>query len=830
MTVQNFEHDRSAYDRPNQKWICGWATDGGGCRLGPDVRGRCRTTHECQPVRNGARWMCMRPTIAGGRCEAGPLPDGTCCRAILECQPVRSVRSKRGAMVSGFAVLTIGFLVVLIGGPWRGAFVSPGQLSTTHAQLEDDCSRCHSAADAGFVGVLQASLQPPAAQTESGNCLQCHNIGASYGSPHSLPRHALDVLVQKAHGREQDPSIPLRASLGAAVTPNLAPSDEIACAVCHAEHQGRRFDLKRMDSMSCQSCHQQKFHSFSRGHPQFSVEYPTTRRTRIAFNHSTHYSLHFKDESWAGDCLSCHQPDSNGARMVLGGFETSCGSCHHHRRQIAGAGLSEPSVLVFGIPAVDLETLDAHGLWIGDAPWPADANIGDEMVLSPFMRLLLWSDPAVARDLTLLDETDGSLLDLSDADDGTIEAAGRLVWAIKILIYDLLADDGAAMAQRLTAGAGTNLTDAQLAALTGEPADISFGDHQTWRHNLRRLQETWLNDLPDEAPQYRANPDLLYSGRLPLAQTDESPSSEGTATPAQDKPADDDLFDEDDGDDLLGDEDDLLGGADDEESDQEDDLFGDDDDLLGDSGQDEPDQPTGDPAEQEPAKAQQQLDALRLSLGESGGWFLDEANFAVRYRPIGHADPFLRAWLDVTSSPPSSTDASAMQAVFGTLRRDKAPGWCVRCHSVDAVDDGQSTGFRVNWHGARPALGQRPFTTFAHRPHFNFQQFRDCTACHSVRTIDSAAVQDWKRTYAGTNAGSFLASFDSMSLTQCAGCHTPNGVGDGCLTCHNYHVGSFTQPLTPPDLGAMARVADGSKRSSRRTVSGADAMGSGRRP
>ena len=516
--------------------------------------------------------------------------------------------------------------------------------------------------------------------------------------------------------------------------------------------------------------------------------------------------------------------------MVLGGFETSCGSCHHHRRQIAGAGLTEPSVLVLGLPAVDIEALDAHGLWIGDAPWPADANLGDEMALSPFMRLLLWSEPAVARDLTLLDETNASLLDLSDADDRAIEAAGRLVWAIKLLIHDLLTDDGAALTQRLIAALGSDMTDAQLAALIGEPADISYGDHQTWRHNLRRLQETWLSDLPDEAPQYRANPDLLYSGRLPLAQAAHLPSSDGTATPAQDEPADDDLLGEDEGDDLLSNEDELFGDEGDEESGQEDDLLGDDDDLLGDSGQDEPEQPTDDPAQPEAAEAQRQLEALRLSLLESGGWFLDEANFAVRYRSIGHADPFLRAWLDVSSSPPSLTTASAIQAVFDTLRGDKAPGRCVRCHSVDAIDGGQSAGFRVNWHGARPALGQRPFTTFAHRPHFNFQQFRDCTACHSIRTIDSGAVGDWKRTYAGTNPNSYAASFDSMSLAQCAGCHTPSGVGDGCLTCHNYHVGSFAQLLTLPDLGAIARVADGSKRSSRRTVSGADAVDGGMKP
>ncbi len=787
MTVQNFEHDRSAYDRPNQKWICGWAADGGGCRLGPDVHGRCRTTHECQPVPSGDRWMCTRPTIAGGRCEAGPLPDGTCCRAILKCQPVRSVRSKRGAMVSGFAVLTIGLLVVLISGPWRGAFLSPGQLSMTHAQLEDDCVRCHSAADAGLVGVLQASLRLPAARTESGNCLQCHSIGASYGSPHSLPRHALDVLVDKARGREQHPSMPLRASLGAAVAPNLARSDEIACAVCHAEHRGRRFDLKRMDSMSCQSCHQQKFHSFSRGHPQFSAEYPTTRRTRIAFNHSTHDPGHFKEKGWVGDCLSCHQPDSNGARMVLGGFETTCGSCHHHRIQITGGG----TVSVFGLPAVDHETLEDRGLWIGtgDQPWPVDGYF--EIGLSPFMKLLLSSDQVIARDLEMLFDDPELLWDLSGAEDQVVEAAGRLLWAIKILIHDLLADDGAALTQRLTAAVGSNLTDAQLAALTGEPADISLGDHQTWRHNLRRLQERWLGDLPDEVPQYRANPDLLYSGRLPLAQAAQSPSSEGTATPAQDEPAVNDLLGEDEGDDLLGDEDDLFGGAGDEESGQEDDLFGDDDDLLGDSGQDEPARPTDDPAQQEATEAQRQLKALRLSLGESGGWFFDEDNFAVVYRPTGHADPFLRAWLTHTAAPGDTVTASAALAVFDELRRDPAPGRCIKCHSVDKIGDSDARQYRVNWNAARPTLGERSFTKFVHRPHFKFQQFRDCTTCHLLN--HDASVEDWEQSYSyhRIDLDSFVASFAPISSTKCTACHTPSGAGDGCLTCHNYHVGSF---------------------------------------
>ena len=487
--------------------------------------------------------------------------------------------------------------------------------------------------------------------------------------------------------------------------------------------------------------------------------------------------------------------------MVLGSFDTSCGSCHHHRNQIAGAGLSEPTLLVFGLPAVDLESLDDRGLWLGDAPWPADANIGDEMLLSPFMRLLLSIDPSVARDLTLLDETDDALLDLSDVDDRMIEAAGRLVWAIKLLIHDLLSDDGEVLAQRLSTAVGSGVTDAQLADLMGDFADVSFADHQTLLHNLRRLQETWIVDLPNEVTQYRANPGLLYSGRLPRAPSLQPPAIEEPVTPAPVDAADndllgndDDLFSEDD-DDLLGGDDDLFGEDEGDDllgdDDEEDDLLGGEDDLLGDETSGETTDVAKDLVQQGAVDALQQLAALRLDLQKSGGWSLDEVNFAVRYRPIGHADPFLRAWLDATSSAASSPSPPATQAVFDSLRGHKTPGSCVRCHSVDAIADGQSTGFHVNWIGARPMLGERSFTTFVHRPHFNFDQFRNCTACHSIRTIGSGVLQEWKQTYFDSDIHAYIASFNSISSSQCTTCHTSSGAGDGCLTCHNYHVGSF---------------------------------------
>ena len=44
------EFNRHQYERPNQNWVCGHAAEGKPCRIGPDNKGRCRATYECQPA------------------------------------------------------------------------------------------------------------------------------------------------------------------------------------------------------------------------------------------------------------------------------------------------------------------------------------------------------------------------------------------------------------------------------------------------------------------------------------------------------------------------------------------------------------------------------------------------------------------------------------------------------------------------------------------------------------------------------------------------------------------------------------------------------------
>ncbi len=413
--------------------------------------------------------------------------------------------------------------------------------------------------------------------------------------------------------------------------------------------------------------------------------------------------------------------------MVLGGFETTCGSCHHHRTQIRRGG----TVSVFGLPAVDLETLADRGIWIGigDKPWRVDAS-EEDVALSPFMQVLLATEAQVALDLAMYADPE-LLLDLSESNDEVVKAAGRLVWAIKELVFDLLQGGEDALAQRLQDAIGPNLPLTEIDALIGQPADAPHDEHQQWLANLKVLQMEFLPQLMTEVPRSRV-----------LSEDDES---------------------------LLGDEDDGL--VDDEGG---------------------PDISPEETARREVEVTRRELDSLRGSLSKSGRWFFDEYNFAVAYRPTGHADAFLRAWLTHTAAPGDTVSASAALAVFDELRRDRAPERCIECHSVDIVD-GDARQYRVNWNAARPTLGERSFTKFVHRPHFNFEQLSDsdCAACHSLKSIDEAPSEAWRQTYRETDLDSFVASFDPISATTCTACHTPSGVGDGCLTCHNYHVGSF---------------------------------------
>ena len=234
--------------------------------------------------------------------------------------------------------------------------------------------------------------------------------------------------------------------------------------------------------------------------------------------------------------------------------------------------------------------------------------------------------------------------------------------------------------------------------------------------------------------------------------------------------ADDDILD----DDILGDDEDIL--ADDEDILADDAILGDDDILI---------------AEAEPLA--EPVDALEDTMPDqdrmlAGGWFRED--FALLYRPAGHADAFIRAWLDATAVAPSEP----ARRVFTALSAPRALGKCAKCHSVDAAD---AQALRVNWRALERSPAVHRFTRFAHGPHLSPLEGRGCQTCHK---LDSGG--DFMASFDDHDPRTFAANFTPIEKPLCTDCHVAREAGDSCTMCHNYHVGVIAPVMRGAEMAA----------------------------
>jgi hypothetical protein len=378
------DFDESRYERPNKNWVCGNACDGCPCRIGPSPSGECRATTECQPQlvtppgETKGTWKCTRPKDWGGPCPDGPLPDGTCCKSIPKCSPVRSLRSRRGLLTRAFVVACVALLLIGLGGSLRESFINPAPLSHAHSSPEfvrlaaehaglpadaagQGCVACHEATNASFTALTAEAL----AAAKSGVAF------AKLPTPHPKDFSRMDASCVVCHTQH------------AFHQPNVAR--DTSCAVCHVEHRGSG-PLAPVTSQHCADCHADAgqmrlaaeksatlpdaffakiiapgvlvhpagrppggytklISSFAKDHPEFQVirEKHTDTNT-LKFNHALHLAgdtiptLGGK----ALDCASCHQPDASGAFMQRVSFEQNCRACHSLNIDETTPGLELP--------------------------------------------------------------------------------------------------------------------------------------------------------------------------------------------------------------------------------------------------------------------------------------------------------------------------------------------------------------------------------------------------------------------------------------------------------------------------------------------------------
>jgi len=356
--------DHSKYERPQHKWVCGHTCDGCPCRIGPSPSGECRATTECtpqlilKPDETKGTWACTRPKNSGGPCAEGPRPDGTCCRSIVRCKPVRSLRARRGLVTRAFAALCIGFLLIGLSKSVRESFINPAPLSRRHSSAEfahlaakvgggNGCVLCHAEMSDGLDTLVTdalsagrgplsfasfASSHPKDFSRMDRSCLACHRTRGF---------HEVDVVQNPSclvcHLEHQGPG-------------QMVMLAEINCVACHgnaaqmlASHKLRdtipeaRFARKIQPGLivpavlRTQGAVTARITDFGVDHPEFRVfREKNVDPNTLKFNHRLHMSgANIPPVNGrALECAYCHQADSSGAYMERISFERNCRICH----------------------------------------------------------------------------------------------------------------------------------------------------------------------------------------------------------------------------------------------------------------------------------------------------------------------------------------------------------------------------------------------------------------------------------------------------------------------------------------------------------------------
>ncbi|MBC8284491.1 MAG: hypothetical protein H8E32_11810 [Nitrospinae bacterium] len=234
------------------------------------------------------------------------------------------------------AFLAVAAIVALLAtsqalNPNGGGFISisdAGPLSKAHKKFTeaDGCSSCHAAHGKGPVGWIKAVFTQ---EDISERCVNCH----SFAGPDSV-----------AHNNE------------------LAKDREVRkteCIMCHREHNGQKMSTRQSSSEQCNTCHKNKFESFSKGHPEFPERYPYFDRNAIKFDHGSHLKKHFENpkftEKAPTSCTTCHTVTFSDREVRPQAFESICVDCH-------GSQIKKKDLVLLRLPEFMQNLIDQDAL------------------------------------------------------------------------------------------------------------------------------------------------------------------------------------------------------------------------------------------------------------------------------------------------------------------------------------------------------------------------------------------------------------------------------------------------------------------------------------
>ncbi len=278
------------------------------------------------------------------------MPDGTCSHQHPPCKPMPSLRGYRGRLTFLAAALVVAMISALAfygGGASAISSVSPGHLSGGHENFtaEKGCATCHQPHGSDALGWMKAAWSPGSL---SQSCESCHTFAGPATSPHN------EQFKTAGAARKTE------------------------CTMCHTEHKGMDAKITQLSDSQCSACHKKQFTSFSEGHPNFSKDYPSRRRTAIVFDHTNHFTKHFEDKRYTDRapkerCIACHNASKASRNVPVRPFQEACARCHEDK--IAGREL-----VLFTLPEFEENPFDMAA--VGEACGPtseAREAAGDQL-------------------------------------------------------------------------------------------------------------------------------------------------------------------------------------------------------------------------------------------------------------------------------------------------------------------------------------------------------------------------------------------------------------------------------------------------------------------
>ncbi len=553
--------------------------------------------------------------------------------------------------------------------------------------------------------------------------------------------------------------------------------DKNTCGQCH---QPGRAPAK------CSICHDQLFANENQAHPEF-VNYPHTRPTKIRFDHASHLQTYFDQEGLSDlaptECTQCHRMDSSGKWMLFKNHKDNCDSCHTGENILPdlsdGKGFT-----VFGIPKIDIRTLEEHGFNVGQ--WPTNSDGG----FSEMMHLFLPRDDIQLQQI--LKGGNLNLHDLAGSDKDVLENVAKLTWHVKDIYFDIKTRNLSALAHRASKTTGLDPTNRQLSILIGSLIEQNAITNTT----------TGFTNLDQEITDFR-------SGKVRRLLVEVNPDigpiqSQTAATQAYVECIKNNLQHSDS---LV---DTTIAGSEFSvekpivepvtpvraQQGQAQVIPLDSEDITYESGEiqfddmDKFDLEEIDQSELEepvPEIIQEPESIREEDWAAGGGWYREGST--VRYRPGGHADAFIKTWLEISSS----ANEKISRRIYNSLNNKNSVGVCLKCHTSDQKQDQKNpvsgNGSVINWQGFRPTRSEHDFDRFSHVSHFSLMTDDGCASCH---ILDPEA--DYESGFEDTDPSEFNSNFFDMEKVTCVQCHQPGRAPSDCLTCHRYHIDSIPNP------------------------------------